>query len=383
MAIALALGSSRPDAMQAGLTPETAAHSPRLIGATKSALARLAEWLGPLPGHSLESIELDWYSRFAGASYPGTIVTSARLFEPESDRALERTVIAAVARHYWRVPDGSEPAQLWLGEGLALYTGVRAIHEELEGRHFATVRHFGGFVPFTSRSIQWSPSPEDPRPRLRQFAEVESPAGATQDQAQRVALSLHTLERYLGWPAMQQLMEALQVRWQAGPVTPADLADIATAQRGTGMQWFFDDALRLDAIVDYGIQDFHSDPSGLGYRTRVSLRRYGSGMFVGTSDVAAVAIGRARSLLVETRFEDGSVMSDWWDGRLADLELTYEGPSRAVATSVDPEAVLLLDADRSNNSRTALPAMTEAGARLVASWIVWLQDIMLGSTALL
>ena len=76
-------------------------------------------------------------------------------------------------------------------------------------------------------------------------------------------------------------------------------------------------------------------------------------------------------------------MSDWWDGRLADLELTYEGPSRAVATSVDPEAVLLLDADRSNNSRTALPAMTEAGARLVASWIVWLQDIMLGSTALL
>lgn len=384
-----------PIALRFVLKPETAARAQRLIDATKSALARLGEWHGPFPRAGLQVIDAPWNSPWVGASYPGVVVTAARMFEPESDRSLERTLIGAIARQYWEVPAGSEPARQWLGEGLALYAGVRGIHEELEGRHFASARLFGGFVPFTSRSLQWSHTPTDPRPQIRHFAEIDQPAeapwrswsAAPYAEAQRVALALHTLERYLGWPAMQQVLEAFQARWRSGAAGPGDLASVIGEQRGRDVRWFFDEALRFEARFDYGILAFSSEPAGPApagtYETRVSLRRFGDGVFAGTSEPAVGAFANARSLLVVTRFDDGSVVEDWWDGRTAELDLTYQGPSRAISTSVDPDAVLLLDEDRSNNSRTLTAAMTPTGARLVASWFLWLQDAMLASTALL
>lgn len=390
------------------LKPETAPAAPRLIAATKSALARLSEWLGPLPGGSLEVVDVEWRSPYAGASYPGLVVTSARWFDLESDRSLERSVIAAVAREYWRAAPGSTPAQRWLAEGLALYTGVRAIHEELAlpagtramptalaGRHFAATRYFGGFVPFTTRSILWSPSADDPRPRIRHFPEVELPAdapwrswsAAPAGEAQRVALALHTLERYLGWPAMQQALEAFQARWRSGPAGTEDFAAIISEQRGRDVRWFFDEALRFGARFDYGIRAFGSEPGGfdlaLEYQTRVSLRRYGDGVFAGTAEAKVGPYASARSLPVVTRFADGTVVEDWWDGRLPDLALTYRGRSRAISASVDPDAMLLLDDDRSNNTRAPEAGLTSTGARLAAHWLLWLQDVMLVTTALL
>ena len=384
---------AEPLAVRFILKPDTAGRGSRLIDATTSALKRLDEWHGPLAIPELTVIDLPWNSPWAGASYAGTVVTTARALEPPSDRALERTLVAALARQYWPVPAGSSDAQRRLGEGLALYVGVRAIHEQLEGRHFATARWFGGFVPYTTRSIEWSPSPTDPRPRMRHFAEVERPAeapwraasSATGGEAQRVALALHTLERYLGWPAMQQVLQGFNQRWRAGQAAENDLAAVITEQRGRDLRWFFDDAFRSGTHLDYGISGFSSEPdqSAAGsYRTHVSLQRFGDGVFTGTAEPASGSFRNARSLRVVTRFEDGTVAEDWWDGRVAEFALTYSGPARAVSVSVDPDAMLLLDRDRSNNTRA--PAhLTETGARLAASWFVWLQDVMLAATALL
>jgi len=250
-------------------------------------------------------------------------------------------------------------------------------------------------VPYTIRSIQWSPSPTDPRPKVRHFAEVELPAAAPwrawsaapAGEAQRMALALHTLERYLGWPAMQQALQALQARWRAGFAGTEDLAAIVSEQRGRDVRWFFDEALRFGARFDYGIRAFGSEPSGSGsaleYQTRVSLRRYGDGVFAGTAEAKAGPYASARSLPVVTRFSDGTVVEDWWDGRLPDLDLTYRGRSRAISASVDPDAMLLLDADRANNTRAPEAGLTSTGARLAAHWLLWLQDVMLVTTALL
>lgn len=375
------------------LKPETAARARRVIDATKSALLTVSEWHGPFPGTALTVVDARWDSGLAGAAYPGVIAVTARLFEPEADRALERSVIAAVARQYWQVPAGADARRRWLGEGFALYAGVRAIHEELEGRHFATARFFGGFVPFTSRAVLWSPSPTDPRPKLRHFPETEQPAEAawrawtvaSRGEAQRVALALHTLERYLGWPAMQQALEAFQSRWQAGAAGPDDLVAIVSEQRGTDMRWFFDQALRFEARFDYGIAAFSSEPSSGApgdYETRVSVRRFGDGVFAGTGEPRG-PLQAARTLKVLTRFEDGTAIEDWWDGRDASVEFVYAGSSRALLASVDPEAMLLLDDNRGNNTRALSPEFTETGARLTASWLIWLQEVMLVSSALL
>lgn len=386
-------GNDVPLTLRLMVKPEAAGRAARLLDATTSALGRLREWYGPFPKPQLTVIDARWDNGLVGASYPGVIVVATRLLEPASDLGLERSVIAALAKQYWLVPPGGNLSQRRLGAGLAVYAGVRGIHDELEGRHFSTQRFFGGFVPHTSRSILWSPSPVDPRPKVRHFTEVDQSAevawragtAAPLVEALRVALALHTLERYLGPPAMQQAMAAFQLRWQAGAAGPDDLIAIVSEQRGTDMRWFFDEALSDNARFDYGIASFTSEPlsGGAGeFETRVSLRRFGDGVFAGTAEPRA-SLHTARSLKVVTRFEDSGAVEDWWDGRDATMDLVYRGPARAVSSSVDPEAMLLLDADRSNNSRVSTAQMGEIGARLTAFWLLWLQDVMLASSALL
>ena len=373
------------------LHPATADRSPRLVAATESILRRFADWFGPFPHAHLTVIDAPSNSHLAGAAFPGVVVTTTRWFEPAIDRTLERSLIAAVARQYWMTA-AAEPARRWLSEGLTLYSAVRAIHEELETGHFATLRLFGGFVPLTLRAVRWSAGHTDPRPRLRHFSEVDEPAeaawrqwsAAPASEAQRVALALHTLERYAGWPAMQQMLAALQERKRLNEISPNDLAAIMSEQRGRDVSWFFSEALRFDARFDHRITAFTSDGGGAqpGFHTHLEVQRHGDGLFTGTSEPLTPPFRSGRSLPVEVRFEDGTSVREWWDVRDAVFTRDFEGPSRAVGASVDPEAVLLLEHDRANNSRALDAGVNEEGVRLAARWIVWLQDLMLSCTGL-
>jgi hypothetical protein len=374
------------------LPPDAAERSPRLIAATQSTLRRLSEWFGPFPHPQLTVIGAPWHGDQAGAAFPGVVVTTSRWLEPAIDRTPERSLIAAVARQYWMTA-AVEPARRWLSEGLTLYSAVRAIHAELEIGHFATLRLFGGFVPLTLRAVRWSTSPTDPRPRLRHFAEVDEPAEASWRQwsaapaseAQRVALALHTLERYVGWPAMQQMLAALQERKRVKAIGPDDLAAIMTEQRGRDTSWFFSEALRFDAHFDHGITAFTSDGGGAqpGFHTHLEVRRHGDGLFTGTSEPVTPPFKSGRSVPVVVRFEDGTSVREWWDVRDAVFTRDFEGPSRAIGASVDPDAVLLLETDRANNSRVLDAGIDDEGAWLAARWVVWLQDLMLSCTGLL
>jgi hypothetical protein len=44
---------------------------------------------------------------------------------------------------------------------------------------------------------------------------------------------------------------------------------------------------------------------------------------------------------------------------------------------VDPERVLLLDVNYTNNSRTMQPRSEDAGLKWSLTWMVWLQDLMI------
>ncbi|MEO8682354.1 MAG: hypothetical protein ABI665_25120, partial [Vicinamibacterales bacterium] len=303
-----------------------------------------------------------------------------------------QAILGAISRQYWF--GHTDPSDGWFQEGLTLYSGTRAVHEALEGRNFETRRYFGGFIPFIIRPMVLSPNPTDPRPRLREFSELDTPAmapwrfasAAPGGPAQRTALALHSFERYLGWPAFQQTLSEFHERFAAGSMTPADFTAVASAQRGRDLAWFFSQALRFDATFDYAIESFTSEPSSPGsatFETVVSLRRIGDAVFAGTTEPRAGTFATGRSLPVLVSFADGTEIRDWWDGRDAQLRLTYTSASRAVLASVDPEAVLLLDVNRSNNTRTLQPSRSITGTRLALNWLVWLQDAMLTFTALL
>jgi hypothetical protein len=315
------------------------------------------------------------------ARRPGVVTAGTRWLTLARDRALERALVAGIARQYWQAPRPVE-GDAFL-EGLAIYSGTRAIHETLEGNHIATLRYFGGFVPFPIRSVSLSPNPAEPRPRLRSFAEVDerAPAGA---DARRAAAGLLTLERFLGWPALQQALFAYRDSLRQGSAAPT-LAAVVSAQRGTDMSWLFTEAVNPRRRFDYGIGAVNvsaSPDERLPFRTDVLFRRFGDAVFAGAALPPAGDPTRLRSLPVLLRFADGSEAREWWDGRDAEWRVTYDSPAPAVLVAVDPERLLVLDDELSNNTRALQPGLFATGIRLACHWALWLQDAMLSYASL-
>ncbi len=79
---------------------------------------------------------------------------------------------------------------------------------------------------------------------------------------------------------------------------------------------------------------------------------------------------------VVVRFDDGTTAREHWDGRDAWKAFSYERRAAAVSAEVDPDKVLALDVNRTNNSRLAQPEAARAATRWTASWIVWLEDLL-------
>jgi hypothetical protein len=76
-------------------------------------------------------------------------------------------------------------------------------------------------------------------------------------------------------------------------------------------------------------------------------------------------------------FENGEQVREKWDGQSRWQPFEYVKPSKAVSLQVDPDRVLLLDVNYTNNSITLKPKAGEAADRWTLAWIVWLQDLLM------
>jgi hypothetical protein len=138
---------------------------------------------------------------------------------------------------------------------------------------------------------------------------------------------------------------------------------------------------RTSNVFDYGVGTFRSEPSEVQGRmdadagpfprvelrparilTSVVVRRLGDGMF--PVDVRVV-------------FENKEEVRWHWDGRDQWKLFEIEKPVRASFVQVDPDHVLLLDANYTNNSATLEPRAGDAARKWSLVWLVWLQDHLL------
>ena len=76
-------------------------------------------------------------------------------------------------------------------------------------------------------------------------------------------------------------------------------------------------------------------------------------------------------------FGDGQRVREHWDGRDRWKLYTYERAARAVSAEVDPDRVLQLDMNYTNNSRSLAPQSDRAATKWALKWMVWLQDLLL------
>jgi len=358
----------------------------RLAETAARALTELVEWLGPLPVQSITVVDLPWAASTPGKASPGTVATRFRWITPVRDLSAERSLIAELARQFWIAPvtDATAPFH----EALVIYTATRAIHRVLEGRHFAAPRYVGGFVSMPVRSLMLSHNPAGRGAPLGEFDEVLHPgdaawrfaSAADGSPARRASVALRTLERMIGWPAMQQALAAVRERAAGSPISPEFFAAVVAEQRGVPLQWFVRDLVRSRDRIDYAVDTVTSSGSNGAIRTAIGIERLGAGVFSGTDRPRDDE--PARTIPVMVRFADGSETRAFIDGRDQRSDILIESGSPAATVAVDPDEMVLVDANRMNNGWVADAPSDPVGRRLIASWMVWLQHVILTCTAL-
>ena len=376
-----------PVDMRLLLLPDHAGQADRFFDSTAAALKYFGEWFGPYPYGYVTIVDPAFQSGADGMEYPTFFTGRARWIAPRGVTVPEATTLHEAGHQFWYGIVGSnEFEHAWMDEGLTTFATARVI-EQVYTPNVTERRYFGGFIPWVFRDLPIRRDIDGNRlPGFRPAAEADAqatptyaywPSTATFTSYNKTALWLHTLERHLGWPTLQRIMAAYFERYKFRHPYPEDFFAIVNEVSGKDMTWFFDQVYRGSNEFDYGVQEFTStkvrlpstplepgkpDATSDMYRTIVVPRRFGEAIF---------------PVEVETTFKNGETIAERWDGVDRRTVYTYERPSQAVSVRVDPNRVMLLDVNYTNNTRTLQPRASEASLKWGLKWLAWLQDVML------
>ena len=371
------------------LQPEHGSQAERHFEATRAALKYYGEWYGPYPYGHVTIVDPAWQSGAGGMEYPTFFTAGTRWLQPARAVQPESVTIHEAGHQFlYGIVATNEVEHAWMDEGLNTYTQARIMDEAFYPHYYAK-RYFGGFVPWVFRDLPLTRDVDGNRmPAYRPVARNDDqstptwrywPGSASAITYNKTALWMHTLERMLGWETVQRILSTYFDRYAFRHPEPEDFFSVANEVSGEDLTWFFDQVYGSSNTFDYAIDVFRSQPATangffgepgsqtleirqMPYRTTVVVRRLGEGIFPTN---------------VRVRFEHGDEERWQWDGRDRWKLFEIERPVRAISAEVDPERVLLLDVDMTNNSASLRPAGDRAATKWSLAWLIWLQDHLL------
>lgn len=381
-----------PVGMRLLLQPEHVGQAARHFAATRAALRYYGQWYGPYPYGHITIVDPAWQSGAGGMEYPTLFTAGTRWLAPEGSGSPENVTVHEAGHQFWYGLVGTnEFEHAWMDEGLNTFSTARVLAQRPES-DYLTLRLFGGFVPWVLRDIPLDRVDEDRLASYRRAAKSDAQAtaswryypGTGRDITYaKTAVWLHTLERLIGWPRLQHGLSLFFTRYTFGHPAPDDFFKATTEGAGRDLGWFFDQVYRSSDVVDYGIQRFSSELStATGWIARDDTRTY-------VEDAPLTPARYATELVVRrygeaimpvdivVSFADGQHVRERWDGRDRWKSYRWERPVRAASAQVDPDRVLLLDVNYTNNTWTLQPEAARAAWKWTGAWYGWLQDALL------
>jgi hypothetical protein len=369
------------------LQPEHEMQAERHVAATRAALKYYGEWFGPYPYGHVTVVDPAWRSGTGGMEYPTLFTAGTNWLAPLDVTNPELVTIHEAGHQFWYgIVGNNEFEDAWLDEGLNTFATARVI-EATYAPNYWSARYFGGFVPWVFQGVPVSRATDNGLAGYRAAAESDEPATPTYRYwpgtggsitYSKTALWLHTLEGHLGWATLQRILSTFFDRWKFRHPSPDDFFAVANDVSGQDLTWFVDQAYRGSNEFDYGIESFTSEPAvGTGYyQDEFSERTDDQGRYL--TNVVVRRYGEATFPVdVLVTFDGGAEQRERWDGRARWQLFSYEGRSRALQARVDPDGILALDVNRTNNGKSLEPRGDEAATRWALTWMVWLQDLLL------
>ena len=369
-----------PVTMRLLLQREHAKQAERHFVATRAALRYYGEWFGPYPYSHITIVDPvtpvnpdEQGGSTGGMEYPMLFTAGTRNWAPLDGSQPESVTIHEAGHQFWYgIVATNEFEHAWMDEGLNTYATARVIDEALPNKFVTVERYFGGFVPWAFTDVRWSRAIDGNR--LNAYRPVATydtqstptwrywPGSASQISYNKTALWLATLERYLGWETMQRVLATHFSRGAFRHPTPEEFFAIASEVAGADLTWFFDATVRSSAAFDYAVTQVTNTPAADGFESVVVVRRLQDGVF---------------PLTIKRTYADGTTDMTAWDGQNRWEAIVDHGPSPIVRVEVDPNRILMLDLNYTNNSWTATPQAPAAARRWSLRWMGWLQEVML------
>jgi hypothetical protein len=368
--------------VRVALSPERERQRQRWVEGARLAIRHHIAMLGWTPATTLTVVdragsaapppgfmEREGFSRAAR----DVISVVAPLISSQRGLTVEAAVTRETARTFWRAAVPCDHDGGSFIDGLAGYTALASLALQFDGARVPPVvgaleqRYFGGLVPWVLRVEvpAWTPPPRLAADRERLAA--------------RTTAAMQTLANWIGPPAADATLRSFVAAAQGQCRSWRELQQAAADVTGLDLSWFFDQAFGANRVFDYGIEQLTSgrlQDSGR-YRTRVLVRRYGDGMFTGTSRPPIEPFDSGRGVEIAVRFADGVERLDEWDGRAPQRLFEYESAGAAESAAVDPRRVIVLDVNRMNNTATLAPKSARAAVKWSALWTLWLEHLLL------
>jgi hypothetical protein len=317
----------------------------RYLRATDASVRTLSVWFGAAQPQTIDIVNAS--ARHAWRS-------------TRTSMAPELAAARAVARQYWTRQIDSRSLPTNVVEGLIEYSARRSVEPLFQGENqepgyaMLEMRAFGGLVPIPTR--------------LRLMPET----------GDRTIRTLNTLERWVSRPVLDGALGDFIAAARNRTPTLGDLEQTISNAAGQDLSWLFGQTLDGSAQFDYAVGELSIARNGSGrFVTTMLVERRGSGIFPGTAEPRVGPFDSGAGVELRVTFDDGSEIRDRWDGRDLRRAFVYEGPSAGVSATIDPERLIALDVDRTNNSRTLRPRSSTAAVRWAARWSLWLENLLL------
>jgi heme exporter protein D len=193
---------------------------------------------------------------------------------------------------------------------------------------------------------------------------------------QKAAVTLLTLEGYLGEDVMARVMKTYFERWKFRHPRSEDFFAVAEDVSGRDLDWFFDQFFKSPDKLDYAVSVVRSTeiikPEGKPGAAKAAAPDAPADLAAAKPNVAKndpkptekmfdneVVVIRNAELVFPQEilvvFEDGKEVRETWDGKDRWKRFKYTGPSKLKMARLDPEGKIPLDANQMNNSRLAAP----------------------------
>ncbi len=359
----------------------------RYLNAVRNAIKYCSLFYGDYPYTTATCLDPGYNSRSGGMEYPTFFTGGAYFIVRERDDSPEGVTIHEFGHGYFYGLVGSNEFEYpWMDEGFTSFLDTE-VYYTAYGNPLYTKRYFG--IPLTFKGVEipiesdgisshrQTSNMDDMQRFSWQFMEGGSYGANSYSKAE---LMLRTLKRYIGKDIFSNMIKTYSQRWWFRHPKPQDFYDVVTEFSGQDMSWFLDQFVYGSGKCDYSIGNISSEqprqPEGWFNGVFKEERTQKDETKIYESEVMVRRLGEVKIPVdVLVVFEDGTEIREKWNGQYRWKKFQYTSPSRIRMAVVDPDFKLVIDIDRTNNSKVRKPKKI-GPLKWTSQWLLWLQHAL-------